>query len=195
MDDSENSEIPDDLLKGLQNAAEGGMPAAQLAMAQAYLAAKNDFKSAVLAYAWYLITLKTVTEAKDLVAKLLTPDQIAEANSIATAKLAETKKGPLIYGDRSMRAILSARASLRDCSLFNCSETNTCRCRCLGCGALLGAALIFCFGGPVFSACPLPSSSSVMAHASGGHAQSHLRFSARGLGGLCSCLTLFTGSF
>jgi DNA-binding NarL/FixJ family response regulator len=90
--DSENSELPYDL-EGLQKAAEGGMPAAQLALAQAYLAAKGDSKSAVLAYAWYLITLKTVSEAKNLVAKLLTPDQIAEANSIATAKLSRNKKG------------------------------------------------------------------------------------------------------
>src|SRR4051794_8449454 len=69
-DDSENSGIPDDL-EGLKKAAEGGMPAAQLALAQAYLAAKGDYKSAVLAYAWYLITLKTVSEAKDIVAKIL----------------------------------------------------------------------------------------------------------------------------
>jgi DNA-binding NarL/FixJ family response regulator len=79
-------------LEGLQKAAEGGVPAAQLALAQAYLGPRGDSRSAVLAYAWYLVTLKTVSEAKDLVAKILTPEQIAEANSIASAKLSRDEK-------------------------------------------------------------------------------------------------------
>jgi DNA-binding NarL/FixJ family response regulator len=79
-------------LEGLQKAAEGGVPAAQLALAQAYLGPRGDSRSAVLAYAWYLVTLKTVSEAKDLVAKILTPEQIAEANSIASAKLSGDEK-------------------------------------------------------------------------------------------------------
>jgi DNA-binding NarL/FixJ family response regulator len=79
-------------LEGLQKTAEGGVPTAQLALAQAYLGPRADSKSAVLAYAWYLITLKTVSEAKDLVAKILTADQIAEANSIASAKLSRNEK-------------------------------------------------------------------------------------------------------
>ncbi len=81
-----------DDLEDLQKAAEGGVPAAQLALARAYLGPRGDSKSAVLAYAWYLIALKTVSEAKDLVAKILTPDQIAEANSIASAKLSRNEK-------------------------------------------------------------------------------------------------------
>ena len=67
-----------------------------MALAQAYIAARGDSKSAVLAYAWYLITLKTVSEAKDLVAKILTPDQIAEANNIASAKLSRNEKSAVI---------------------------------------------------------------------------------------------------
>jgi two-component system nitrate/nitrite response regulator NarL len=85
-DNSESSGFHDDFGR-MQQAAEGGVPAAQLALAQAYLGRRGDSKSAALAYAWYLITLKTVSEAKDLVAKSLTPDQIAEANSFANAKL------------------------------------------------------------------------------------------------------------
>jgi DNA-binding NarL/FixJ family response regulator len=93
-DSTANSEISGFLenLEGLQKAAEGGVPAAQLALAQAYLGPRGDSKSTVLAYAWYLITLKTVSEAKDLVAKILTADQIAEANSIASAKLSRNEK-------------------------------------------------------------------------------------------------------
>jgi two-component system nitrate/nitrite response regulator NarL len=89
---TDNSEIyASQDLEGLQKTAEGGAPAAQLALAQAYLRPRGDSKNAVLAYAWYLITLKTVSEAKDLVAKILTPDQIAEANSIASAKLSRNE--------------------------------------------------------------------------------------------------------
>jgi two-component system nitrate/nitrite response regulator NarL len=91
MDISKISGFHEDL-NDLQKAAEGGVPAAQLALARAYLAPRGDSKSAVLAYAWYLIALKTVSEAKDLVAKILTPNQIAEANSIASAKLSGNEK-------------------------------------------------------------------------------------------------------
>jgi DNA-binding NarL/FixJ family response regulator len=91
IDLSESSEFHGNL-EGLQKAAEGGVPAAQLALAQAYVAARGDSKSAVLAYAWYLITLKTVSEAKNLVAKILSPEQIAEANSIASAKLSRHER-------------------------------------------------------------------------------------------------------
>ena len=79
----------------LQKAAERGLPVAELGLAQAYLARRTDSHNAAHAYAWYLVALKRTSEAKDLLAKILTPEQIAEANKMARAKLS------LIEGENS----------------------------------------------------------------------------------------------
>jgi len=79
----------------LQKAAERGLPAAQLGLAQAYLARRTDPQNAAHAYAWYLVALKRTSQAKDFLAKILTAEQIAEANKMASAKLS------LIEGESS----------------------------------------------------------------------------------------------
>ncbi len=59
------------------------------------LARRTDPRNAVHAYTWYLVALKRTSQAKDLLTKMLTPEQIAEANKMARAKLS------LIEGENS----------------------------------------------------------------------------------------------
>ena len=71
----------------LQKAAEAGLPAAQLALAQIYLARRSSPEDAVQAYTWYLVALERASQAKKLLTKMLTPQQIEEAHQEASAKL------------------------------------------------------------------------------------------------------------
>ena len=71
----------------LQKAADAGLPAAQLALAQKYLSRRTGPKDLVLAYAWYVVALEGATQAKKLLTKMLTAEQIEEAQREATARL------------------------------------------------------------------------------------------------------------
>jgi DNA-binding NarL/FixJ family response regulator len=71
----------------LQKAAEAGLPAAQLSLAQIYLARRGSPEDAVRAYSWYLVALERASEAKKLLTKMLTAEQLAEAHKEASAKL------------------------------------------------------------------------------------------------------------
>jgi two-component system nitrate/nitrite response regulator NarL len=74
----------------LQKAAEAGVPAAQLALAQIYLVRRSDPQDAVLAYTWYLVALERASQAKGLITKMLTARQIEEAQREASAKLSRS---------------------------------------------------------------------------------------------------------
>lgn len=71
----------------LQKAADAGLPAAQMAMAQVYLARRSSPRDAVRAYTWYLVALERAAQAKTLLTKMLTSEQIEEAEKNAKAKL------------------------------------------------------------------------------------------------------------
>lgn len=73
----------------LQRAADAGLPAAQLAMAQIFLARRGGPRDAVRAYTWYLVALERAAQAKNLLTKMLSPQQIEEAHKEARAKLAQ----------------------------------------------------------------------------------------------------------
>jgi DNA-binding CsgD family transcriptional regulator len=73
----------------LQKAAEAGLPAAQLALAQMYLVRRSDPSDVVRAYSWYLVALERAAQAKGLITKMLTAKQIDEAHREALAKLAQ----------------------------------------------------------------------------------------------------------
>jgi two-component system nitrate/nitrite response regulator NarL len=73
----------------LQKAADAGLPAAQMAMAQVYLARRSSPRDAVRAYTWYLVALERAAQAKTLLTKMLTPAQIEEAQKNASVKLAQ----------------------------------------------------------------------------------------------------------
>jgi DNA-binding CsgD family transcriptional regulator len=73
----------------LQKAADAGLPAAQLALAQVYLARRTGPRNAVRAYTWYLVALERASQAKGLLTKMLTAEQIAEAHKEASATLSQ----------------------------------------------------------------------------------------------------------
>jgi len=73
----------------LQKAANAGLPAAQLALAQIFLSRRTGPQDTVRAYTWYLVALERATQAKSLLAKMLTAEQIQEAHKEAVAKLAQ----------------------------------------------------------------------------------------------------------
>jgi len=72
----------------LQKAADAGLPAAQLALAQIYLSRRTGPRDAVRAYAWYLVALERASQAKQLLTKMLSHEQIEEAQREANARLA-----------------------------------------------------------------------------------------------------------
>jgi DNA-binding NarL/FixJ family response regulator len=73
----------------LQKAADAGLPAAQLTLAQIYLARRTDPRDAVRAYTWYLVALERASQAKQLLVKMLSAEQIEEAHKEASAKLSQ----------------------------------------------------------------------------------------------------------
>jgi DNA-binding NarL/FixJ family response regulator len=73
----------------LQKAADAGLPAAQLALAQIFLTRRSGPRDAVLAYTWYLVALERASQAKIILTKMLTAEQIAEAHKEASAKLSQ----------------------------------------------------------------------------------------------------------
>ncbi len=77
----------------LQKAAEAGLPAAQLALAQMYLVRRSDPSDVVRAYSWYLVALERAAQAKGLITKMLTAKQIEEAHREALAKLSLPSAG------------------------------------------------------------------------------------------------------
>src|SRR5579864_1335257 len=77
----------------LQKAADAGLPTAQLALAQVYLARRSSPEDAVRAYTWYLVALEGASQAKKLLSRMLTPQQIEEARREASAKLSQPEAG------------------------------------------------------------------------------------------------------
>jgi DNA-binding NarL/FixJ family response regulator len=81
----------------LQKAADAGLPAAQLALAQVYLTRRTGPQDAVRAYTWFLVALERAAQAKGLLTKILTAKQIEEAHKEANAKLSQPETG--VHGD------------------------------------------------------------------------------------------------
>lgn len=78
----------------LQKAAEAGLPAAQLALAQMYLVRRTDPGDVIRAYMWYLVALERASQAKGLITKLLNAGQIEEAHKAASSKLSQVGAEP-----------------------------------------------------------------------------------------------------
>jgi len=92
---SELSGSPDDFVL-CQRAAEAGLPAAQLALAQMYLTRKAGPQDLVHAYMWYLIAMERASEAKGVIAKVMTAAQIDEARRGASAWLSRLEPTPRV---------------------------------------------------------------------------------------------------
>jgi DNA-binding NarL/FixJ family response regulator len=93
----------EDELAALKKDAEAGVPSAQLALAQLYMARRSDPQDAVRAYTWYLVGLKRAAEAKELLTSSLTASQIEEAEREASAKLSEWDAGGRDFTEWSPR--------------------------------------------------------------------------------------------
>ena len=75
----------------LQKAAEAGLPAAQLALAQLLLSRRTGPQDLVLAYMWYLVASERASQVRGLMTRMLTPKQIDEAEQEARSWLARLK--------------------------------------------------------------------------------------------------------
>jgi two-component system nitrate/nitrite response regulator NarL len=71
----------------LQKAAETGLPAAQLALSQLYLARRKDARDMVHAYMWHLIALERASQGGRHITEMLTAEQLDEAQTKASAWL------------------------------------------------------------------------------------------------------------
>jgi len=91
LNGSDHGSFPDEFAM-LQKAAEAGLPAAQLALAQLYLVRRTDPQDIVDAYTWYLIALERASQAKGLITKMLTAKQIEEAQEKASVWLFRLKE-------------------------------------------------------------------------------------------------------
>jgi two-component system nitrate/nitrite response regulator NarL len=75
-----------------QKAAEQGLASAQLALAQMYFARQAEPKDLVLAYMWYLIAHERVSRARNHINKMMSMEQLVEAEERAADWLAKSKK-------------------------------------------------------------------------------------------------------
>jgi TPR repeat protein len=80
-----------DELAMLQKAADAGLPAAQLALAQFYLSRRAGPQDLVNAYMWYQVATERASQARRLISKILPPLQIEEAQNEASSRLARLK--------------------------------------------------------------------------------------------------------
>lgn len=100
--DTSGSELTGNLLDGgvtdeaslatLRKKAERGSPAAQLALAQAYLSRRSQPDDLVQAYTWFLIASERTSQARSLVTRMLTTKQIDEAQHRAGEWLARMQQ-------------------------------------------------------------------------------------------------------
>ena len=75
----------------LKRAAEAGMPAAQLALAQLYLARRSDPDDLINAYAWYVVSTERAFHARASITKLMNQSQIEEAKQRASVWLSRLR--------------------------------------------------------------------------------------------------------
>jgi two-component system nitrate/nitrite response regulator NarL len=96
-----------------QRAAEAGLPAAQLALAQMYLTRKTGPQDLVHAYMWYLIAMERASQVKGVIAKMMTAAQIDEARRGACAWLSRLERTPLAAPQNQPSPQLSTTAGDR----------------------------------------------------------------------------------
>ena len=77
-----------------QKAAEQGLPTAQLALAQIYSARRSGPRDLVNAYMWYLIVNEQIARARNHVNKIMTKEQLLEAEQRAAEWMRKTRKIP-----------------------------------------------------------------------------------------------------
>ncbi len=91
----------------LKKSAEAGLPAAQLALAQMYFFRRRDAQDLVEAYMWYLVATERALIARGIMTKVMTPEQIEEAQSKASVWLTKLKRPPHASTDSELEPIVS----------------------------------------------------------------------------------------
>jgi two-component system nitrate/nitrite response regulator NarL len=76
----------------LKEAADGGLPAAQLALAQLYLSRGRDPQDLVNAYTWFLVATERAFQARGSITGTMTAEQIEEAKQKASVWLTKLKQ-------------------------------------------------------------------------------------------------------
>ncbi len=95
LSSSEHGALLDDAaVAECQKAAEQGVVMAQLALAQLYGARRTGPKDLVRSYMWYLIALEQVGSTRKGMTKMLTPEQVIEAEQRAADWLSKARKMP-----------------------------------------------------------------------------------------------------
>jgi DNA-binding NarL/FixJ family response regulator len=96
--ESKPTSSPDEYVL-LRRAAEAGLPAAQLALAQWYLTRRNSPQDLVQAYMWYLVATERTLQARSFLTKMMTLEQIDEAQERASIWLSKLKHTPPALAD------------------------------------------------------------------------------------------------
>jgi DNA-binding NarL/FixJ family response regulator len=76
----------------LKEAADGGLPAAQLALAQLYLSRGGESQDLVNAYTWFLVATERAFQARGSITRAMTAEQIEEAKQKASVWLTKLKQ-------------------------------------------------------------------------------------------------------
>jgi TPR repeat protein len=76
-------------------AAEAGLPAAQLALAQAYMARRAGADDLVQACMWYLVSAQRASQIRGLITRMMTPEQVSQAEQRAEAWLSRLSGSPI----------------------------------------------------------------------------------------------------
>ena len=105
-----NNGNPKDESALLKEAAEAGLPAAQLALAQLYLTRASDPRDLVNAYTWYLVATERAFQARGSMTKAMTAEQIEEAKQKASVWLSKLKQTASSFTDAGSDSEASAIA-------------------------------------------------------------------------------------
>jgi DNA-binding NarL/FixJ family response regulator len=92
----------EDELAVLTKAAEAGLPEAQLALAQLYLARRSSPQDLVNAYTWYLVATERAFQARGSITKMLTAIQIDEAKQKASVWLSKLQHASPTFPAREL---------------------------------------------------------------------------------------------
>ena len=93
-DSDHGAPLDDAAIAECQRAAEQGAPMAQLALAQLYGARRASPKDLIRSYMWYLIALEQLGFTRKGMTKMLTPEQVIEAEQRAADWLSKARKMP-----------------------------------------------------------------------------------------------------
>ena len=97
-DDLNGGKYSHDEFDLLTKSAEAGLPAAQLALAQLHLSRRRDPQDLVDGYMWYIVATERALHARELITKMLTPEQLEEAKQKAAMWLPQDKRPPSSAG-------------------------------------------------------------------------------------------------